>query len=457
MAQEPPSAPTTQATDLREITQPTMPPATLPANTVLAWGLRFLRRWGFPLFALLILILGRSVLLPFVFAVLIAYILAPAVRWLVRGKAGKQRMPRGAAILLCYAVFIAALSGFLLLLVPRIADDVQRVGEEAPEMIERLDKEWIPQTASWLEANFKALRNKPVPPMATDSSGSGLPPGTVFTTKQMADGRVAYQLLPGGLEIRPVGNGYRVLPNEDPPAAASLADKMRSWMATSLMGLKSQGRRLVTTGQQIVGGVLRGIFSFFIVLMLAAFILIDMEKVHTFLRALFPPSARGDYDVIIAGIDRGLSGVIRGQLLICLVNGILTYIGLVIFSVKYALILGVVAGVMSLIPIFGSILSTVPIVIAALVSGDEGLDFMRAVAAGAWIAGIHFIEANFLNPKIIGTAANIHPVLVVFSLVLGEHNFGLVGALLAVPVASTIQVLFLFFYRKAWKDPKAFA
>jgi predicted PurR-regulated permease PerM len=56
-----------------------------------------------------------------------------------------------------------------------------------------------------------------------------------------------------------------------------------------------------------------------------------------------------------------------------------------------------------------------------------------------------------LNPKIIGTAAKIHPVLVIFALVVGEHSYGLTGALLAVPVASIVQVLFLFFRRKAWQ------
>jgi predicted PurR-regulated permease PerM len=112
----------------------------------------------------------------------------------------------------------------------------------------------------------------------------------------------------------------------------------------------------------------------------------------------------------------------------------------------------VVAGMMSLIPIFGSILSSVPIVIVALVSGDQGIDVFRGVAMTLWIIGIHFIEANLLNPKIIGTAAKIHPVLVIFSLFLGEHAYGLVGALLAVPVLSAISVVFMYFYRKTWKE-----
>src|SRR5262249_41231365 len=126
--------------------------------------------------------------------------------------------------------------------------------------------------------------------------------------------------------------------------------------------------------------------------------------------------------------------------------------GLLIFGVKYGLILAVVAGLMSLIPIFGSILSSVPIVIVALASGDEGIDVVRGVAMTLWIIGIHFIEANVLNPKIIGTAAKIHPVLVIFSLFLGEHAFGLVGALLAVPVLSAISVVFMYLYRKTWRD-----
>lgn len=62
-----------------------------------------------------------------------------------------------------------------------------------------------------------------------------------------------------------------------------------------------------------------------------------------------------------------------------------------------------------------------------------------------WILAIHQLEANFLNPKIMGDAAKIHPVLVVFSLLVGEHFFHTTGALLAVPCMSIAQSLFLHF------------
>jgi predicted PurR-regulated permease PerM len=414
---------------------------------------RFLSRWGFPLFVLLILFLGRRVLLPFVFAGLIAYILSPVVRAMAERVDGTRRLSRGLAIVLCYIVFIAAIVGFLFLLVPRLSKDVARIGAEAPALLKKVNEEWAPQAAQWLEKRIKTVPPKSVPDDPPIVADVPLPPGTAFTMTPLPDGAFAVSMTPSGIHVRPLPDGgFHLETEEKPPEPASMEDKIRALAGKALAGLQSRLDDAVRIGQRLVTGIIKGIFTFFLTLMIGAFILIDMEKVHAFLRSLFPPNVRDDYDVIIAGIDRGLSGVIRGQLLICLVNGVLTYVGLVIFGIKYSLILALVAGMMSLIPIFGSILSTFPIVLAALVSGDSGLDIFRAVAMTGWIVAIHFIEANLLNPKIIGTAAKVHPVLVIFSLVLGEHSYGLVGALLAVPVLSAIQVVFVFFYRKAWKD-----
>jgi predicted PurR-regulated permease PerM len=181
--------------------------------------------------------------------------------------------------------------------------------------------------------------------------------------------------------------------------------------------------------------------------MVAAFILVDLERIKAFVRSLVPESYQVDYDKIVVGIDRGLSGVIRGQLVICLINGVLTYIGLWLFHVKYPLLLAGIACVMSLVPIFGSILSSVPIVAIALISSGT-FDLSQGIKILAWICGIHLLEANFFNPKIMGDAAKIHPVLVVFALIAGEHSYGLVGALFAVPVASIIQTIFSYYRRR---------
>jgi predicted PurR-regulated permease PerM len=413
----------------------------------------FLRRWGFPLFVVLIAFLGRNVLLPFVFAFLIAYILAPLVRRMSERKDGTRRMPRGLAIIICYLVFLAAVVGFMFLLVPRLSRDVARLGGEAPALYKRVNEEWTPQIARWLEQRFPSLAGVRTPHEdQAVVSDVPLPPGTAFMMTPLPDGRMAMQLAPNGIDIRPLPEGaYHITVNESPPEPATLEDKLRTFVKKGMIGLQSKINDLLRLGQQFVTAFIRGIFLFFFTLMIGAFILIDMEKVHSFLRSLFPPNVRDDYDVIIDGVDRGLSGVIRGQLIICLINGVLTYIGMLIFDIKYSLILAVVAALLTLIPIFGSILSSIPIVLVALVSGDAGVDVIRGLAIGLWILGIHFIEANLLNPKIIGTSAKIHPVLVIFSLFLGEHSYGLVGALLAVPLLSAIQVVFMYLYRKTWQ------
>jgi predicted PurR-regulated permease PerM len=157
-----------------------------------------------------------------------------------------------------------------------------------------------------------------------------------------------------------------------------------------------------------------------------------------------PPRYRSDYDDLLGRLDRGLSGVVRGQLMICLVNGVLSGIGFLIFIPEYAIVLAIFAGVLSLIPIFGTILSSVPAVLVGL-----SISLGTAVAVLGWILGIHFIEANILNPKIIGTSAKINPVVVIFVLIAGEHTYGLAGALLAVPATSVVQSIVAFAYERA--------
>jgi predicted PurR-regulated permease PerM len=139
-------------------------------------------------------------------------------------------------------------------------------------------------------------------------------------------------------------------------------------------------------------------------------------------------------------IDAGLSGVVRGQLAICFINGLLSAIGFACIGLKYWPVMALIAAIFSLIPIFGSIASAIPAVAIGLTQS-----LPTAFFALAWIVGIHQLEANLLNPKIMGDAAKIHPVLVIFSLLVGEHFFQVVGALLAVPTMSIAQSLFLHF------------
>src|SRR5262249_3436421 len=185
---------------------------------------KFLSRWGFPVFGLAIIILGRGVLLPFVFAALIAYILAPVVDWMSERPDGSRRLPRGVAIIVCYIVFLAAIAGFLFLLVPRLSSDIARLGKEAPALYKRINDEWTPQMARWLEDNFPSLVSiKSAPEEQPIVPDVPLPPGTSFTMTPLPDGRFAVQLTPNGVDVRALPEGgYHLQAVEAPPEALTL-------------------------------------------------------------------------------------------------------------------------------------------------------------------------------------------------------------------------------------------
>jgi predicted PurR-regulated permease PerM len=204
---------------------------------------------------------------------------------------------------------------------------------------------------------------------------------------------------------------------------------------------------LLSVGKAVISKLARGIFLLFMTLMVAGYIMGTREDIIGFFRSLLPARSRIGFDRLLWRVDRGMSGVVRGQLLICAVNGVLSAIGFWMFDLKYWPILSIMAAVMSIIPIFGSILSTIPAVMIGLTQ-----DFWTALWVLLWIIGIHQVEANLLNPKIIGVAAKIHPVLVVLALIIGEHFFGLWGALLAVPVLSLLQSIFLHFRFETMPD-----
>jgi predicted PurR-regulated permease PerM len=415
---------------------------------------RFARRWGFFLFILVVAYWFREVLLPFVLAITVAYILAPPVNRLAQLRIGRRYLPRGAAVLICYVAVIASVSLFIIGFLPRLSGDFARLGREAPKLWDKINKDYTPRLAHYLEKKFPSLKQqnpKPTPTPGEEEGEPPPPPGTVMTVTPLANGDYAVGLAESGVEIERVDDKHMVMrPRQEHPRP-KLEDVIRGRMLKALVGLQDQAGDILRYGQQLVAGVIAAIMKLVLVLMVAGFILVDIDRIHRFIRGgLIPDRYRGEYDHIVDGIDRGLSGVIRGQLVICLLNAILTLVGLLIFDVKYAILLAAIAGVMSLIPIFGSILSSVPIVAIAMVSAPDGVDFFRGVFVLLWIIGIHFLEANFLSPKIIGSAARMHPVVVVFALIAGEHTYGLVGALLAVPIASIIQTLFMYFRTRAW-------
>jgi len=377
-------------------------------------------------FVIAVLVASRAVLLPFVLSIVIAYVLYPGVAWFER-----RKVPRAASILVVYAILLGSLGLFARFAVPRLFQELGNLRSEAPVLAREAQERWIP----WVKERLSALG---ITPAKKEDAPDADEPAVV--ARPMPDGTIAIDV-GSGVEITETKTGYLVAPvKERKDEPFDLNRLIAAAVGKSFVYAQDNALEVARIGRDIVAGISRAIFFFFITLMLAAYIMMTRERLHDFFASLVRPSSRPRYDELLARIDRGLSGVVRGQLIICLVNGVLSAIGFAIVGLKYWPVMALVAAVFSLIPIFGSIVSTIPAVAIGLTQGIG-----TAVFVLAWIIGIHQLEANFLNPKIMGDAAKIHPVLVVFSLIVGEHWFGAVGALLAVPAMSLAKSLFLHF------------
>jgi predicted PurR-regulated permease PerM len=381
--------------------------------------------WG--AVALGAMLLARAVLLPFILGLVVAYVLTPAVKWVE-----SRRVPRWGAVILVYVITIGGTYAALAAMAPRLEIELRGLLRELPNIAAVVQNEKLPALRGWLSKLTGVT-----PPPAPESPPRPEPMHIV--PKQ--DG--SYEINFGtGVELHQVSGGHwRIEPTVAPPSGALEPGRMVSdAISRSMAYVQRNTIEVIRLGRDIVNAVSRAIFVFFMTLMLGAYMMMTRERIVGFFRSLVFPESRRSFNVLLARIDRGLSGVVRGQLLICLLNGVFSAVGFWLFGLKYWPIMAILAGVMSLVPIFGSIFSSIPIVAIALTQ-SLGL----AVEVLLWIVGIHQLEANVLNPKIMGDQAHIHPVLIVFALLAGEHFFGVPGALLAVPVLSIAQSLFLHF------------
>jgi len=390
----------------------------------------FSRLWGFLAFLIGVVLLFRGVVLPFVFGLLVAYLMAPIVARM------QPQVGRVGAVIVCYVVLMGLLAAFFGFLLPAVAHDFAKLRHAVPAAIERINEEWLPRAEAWIQSEFgEYLETAATPPKTEQPSDLFIEP--------MPDGTFRVDLERMRVAVHQVDHDTWIIGSQPKGATQPTADLSGGLRELITHEAAEIGSSLGPAVQAIIASIAGFLTNFVITFMIAAFVLVDLSRVNRFVRSLIPLQYRHDFEELWNSMDRGLSGVIRGQLLICLVNGGLTLIGLLIFQVKYGFLLALLAGAFSLVPIFGTIVSSIPIIVIALVSGPTGLSFGAALGMLAWISGIHLLEANVFNPKIIGDSAHIHPVIVIFALLAGEHVFGLVGALLAIPATSIIQALYL--------------
>ena len=284
---------------------------------------------------------------------------------------GRYKVPRIPAVLIVYIIVVLLLFGLFYLFIPALLDEASNLFATLPEYVNSININ-------------NPLTNAPL--ISPDAVPSGVT-GTSFSLGQ-------------------------------------LITELRS-AVTNVSG------GFLRTLNTIFGGVL----SLILIVVFSFYFAVREEGIDDFLRIITPI---GNEEKIISLWKRSQEKIGRwaqGQLVLALIIAVLTYLGLTIFGVPYALLLAILAAVFELIPIFGPILAAIPAVIIAFVEGGLSLGLM--------VIGLYLIIQQFENhliyPLVVKKVIGVPPLLVIIALLIGGQLAGFLGIILSVPIAAALQ------------------
>lgn len=195
----------------------------------------------------------------------------------------------------------------------------------------------------------------------------------------------------------------------------------------------------VTSWISTITGV---ILSIVIVPFILFYLLKDGDKLPDYFLKLLPPRFRDDTREVLRDADKQLGAYIQGQLIVAFCIGVMVYIGFLIIGMDYALLLGALAMVTSIVPYIGPAIAITPAAIIALVTSP----FMLVKLAIVWTV-VQLVEGNLISPQVMGKTMYIHPVTIIFVLLTAGSLFGVVGVILGIPMYALLRVIVSHLYK----------
>jgi predicted PurR-regulated permease PerM len=190
---------------------------------------------------------------------------------------------------------------------------------------------------------------------------------------------------------------------------------------------------LLANTLQVTAGVVGFVVGLLAIVVIAAYIVIDVDRIGATLVRFVPPGQRARVAALGPPVLERIGGYVRGQIASSLCVGVVLAIGLGLLGVRYALLIGALAAVLNVVPFVGSLVAAVLAILSAL---NESLGV--AVGAALLFWGTNLLEGKLLAPHFVGRATGLHPLAVLLALFAGAHMAGLVGALVAVPFLAAL-------------------
>lgn len=295
----------------------------------------------------------------------------------------KKGIKRGWGVLLVYLIIIAIIVIISIAIVPTMGEEFKSLSEDLPSYIEDLSN-FFNDFYNWYSSNI-----------------DNLPDGFQSFKKTIDENLGAIQ-------------GYII------------------------SGLESFTSSIINIFSKMLSIVMIPVLTFYFIK--------DKDLFKKRIILMIPKALRNDVLRVSREINTVLGGFLKGQLIVGLFVGITTIIALMILKIKFAFVIGIIAGIANIIPYFGPIIGIIPAAIFALL--DDPIKVIWVIIA---FTGIQQFESNILSPRIVGETVGVHPIVVMISLLIGGSLMGILGMLLAVPVAATIKILINFTIEKLAK------
>ncbi|EBH4248409.1 AI-2E family transporter [Listeria monocytogenes] len=229
-----------------------------------------------------------------------------------------------------------------------------------------------------------------------------------------------------------------------------IKDKLNTNMSDIMKTLSTKGTSVINSTissiGSIVGTVTEVVLAIVTTPLVLFYLLKDGKKLPDFLLKMLPVNGRAHTRQVLGEANHQISSYIRGQIIVSLCIGILLFIGYLIIGLPYALTLAIIAACTSIVPYLGPAIAITPAIIIAIVTSPWLLIKLIIV----WCV-VQLLEGKFISPQVMGKTLKVHPITILFVILVAGNLFGILGVIFAVPGYAVLKVIvthvFIWFKR----------
>lgn len=381
------------------------------------------------------------VIWPIAVAAVLAYLLDPVVDFFER-----RRIPRGRAIGLVFLIALFLVVALFSSVVPRLVVETRQLVANVPTFIEKMEN----RATTWVNEPPKLLRSllnrfgiqRGETPSDTNAPRVGTNSVSTFTN-----------VAPDITTNAPTFNTTNAPPAQSTASLFGQIDRETAQKATEWVGsaLKSTGGWLGRQFSRLTG--LFGVIAGLALIPIYLFYLLQEKRFIADNWTVYLPvtnsKLKEEMIFVIRSINDYLIAFFRGQVLVAMCDGVLYGIGFALIGLPYAFLIGVVAMALTIIPFLGAIVTCGAALLIAVVTFGDWQHPLMVLGVFAVVQGI---EGYVLQPKILGDRVGLHPMVIIVAIMTGTTLLGgILGGILAIPLAAALRVIM---FRYVWKAPK---